>query len=125
MPSQEKLNLKHVETKKQTVDRKAIADLLAVQQQYDANHRLEQSLSPIEFTTISAFQKKRMLLDRIWIFVNQSQTSLGGEPISRKKMQEILAGLCSKGYLEPIHVEYEGKINDVFLLTEKGAIEIQ
>ena len=58
MPSQEKLNLKHVVTKKQTVDKKAIADLLAVQQQYDANHRLEQSLSPIEFTTISAFQKK-------------------------------------------------------------------
>ena len=113
-----------MKTKKQKVDKKAIADLLALQQRQDAKHKSEQPLSPVEFTVLSAFQKKRLLLDKIWIFVNQSQTALGGEPISRKKVQEILDGLCGRGYLEPIKVEYEGKINDVYLLTEKGSNEI-
>ena len=118
------LNLTHVETKKQAVDKNAIADILAAQQRYDAERQLKQPLSPVEFTILSAFQKKRLLLDNIWIFVNQSQTSLGGDPISRTTLQETLAGLCDKGYLEPLKVEYEGKINDVYLLTERGSNEI-
>jgi len=112
--------LTHVETKKQKVDKKAISDLLAVQQQYDANHQSEPPLSPVEFTILSIFQKKRLLLDKIWIDVNQSQTSMGGDPISRTALQETLTGLCEKGYLEKKEVDYQGKINDVYLLTEKG-----
>ena len=112
--------LTHVETKKQKVDKKAIADLLAVQQKYDANHQSEPPLSPVEFTILSIFQKKRLLLDKIWIDVNQSQTSMGGDPISRTALQETLTGLCEKGYLEKKEVDYQGKINDVYLLTEKG-----
>ena len=117
-------NLTHVKTKKQTVDKKAIADLLAVQQRKDAEHQLEQSLTPVEFTILSAFQKKRLLLDNIWIMVNQSQTSMGGDPISRTTLQETLAKLCVKGYLEKNEVDYQGKKNEVYLLTEKGSNEI-
>jgi len=117
-------NLTHVKTKKQTVDIKAIANLLKVQQRKDAEHKLEQALTSVEFTILSAFQKKRLLLDNIWIMVNQSQTSMGGDPISRITLQETLAELCVKGYLEKNEVDYQGKINEVFLLTEKGSDEI-
>ena len=124
IPPREKPNLTHVETKKQTVDKTAIADILAVKQQYDAKHTLEQPLSPIEFAILSAFQKKRLLLDRIWIIVNQSRTSLGLEPISRTIMRETLTGLCDKDLLEHLNMKYEGKINEVYLITEKGSEEI-
>jgi hypothetical protein len=120
----ETINLKHVETKKQVVDKEKLADLFMVKDRYEADRQTDLKLTNDDKTILSSFQKKRMMLDRIWIIMNQSRTSMNIEPIARDDLKAQLLKLVDLGYLTHEVVEYNLETNDVFILTEKGEEEL-
>ncbi len=118
------VSLTHVETKKQKVDYRGMGDILSQKKNYDEQQQFKQKLSTDEQTIMTSFQKKRMLLDRIWIITNQSRIQMGLDAYKREKLKEILDNLVKMGYLKNEVVEYESKINDVYILTELGEEQV-
>ncbi len=118
------VNLTHVETKKQKVDFSNMVDVLSQKEAYDEQQQFRKKLTADEQSILTSFQKKRMLLDRIWIITNQSRIQMGMELYKQKKIKEILDSLVKLGYLTYELVEYDSKINDVYILTELGKEQV-
>ena len=118
------VNLTHVETKKQKVDFSDMVDVLSQKEAYDEQQQYRQKLTAAEQSILTSFQKKRMLLDRIWIITNQSRIQMGMELYKQEEIKEILDNLVKLGYLKYEVVEYESKINDVYILTELGKEQV-
>ncbi len=118
------VNLTHVETKKQKVDYRGMGDILSQKKKYDEQQQFKQKLTTDEQAILTSFQKNRMLLDRIWIITNQSRIQMGLNGYKREDLKEILDNLVKLGYLNYEVVEYESKINDVYILTELGKEQV-
>jgi len=118
------VNLTHVETKKQKVDYRGMGDILSQKEKYDEQQQFKQKLTTDEQAILTSFQKNRMLLDRIWIITNQSRIQMGLNGYKREDLKEILDNLVKLGYLNYEVVEYESKINDVYILTELGKEQV-
>ena len=118
------VNLTHVETKKQKVDYRGMGDILSQKKKYDEQQQFKQKLTTNEQAILTSFQKNRMLLDRIWIITNQSRIQMGLNGYKREDLKEILDNLVKLGYLNYEVVEYESKINDVYILTEFGKEQV-
>ena len=118
------VNLTHVETKKQKVDYRGMGDILSQKKKYDEQQQFKQKLTSDEQAILTSFQKNRMLLDRIWIITNQSRIQMGLNGYKREDLKEILDNLVKLGYLNYEVVEYESKINDVYILTELGKEQV-
>lgn len=123
--AKEFVNLTHVETKKQQVDTNELSGLMAVKKNYDAEVTAKFNLTAEDRAILSSFQKKRMMLERVWIIVNQSRTQMGLSPIKLSDIKQELDDMVKAGFLDHEEVEYEQKKNDVYILTEKGEEEIQ
>jgi len=123
--AKEFVNLTHVETKKQQVDTTELSGLMAVKKNYDAEVTAKFNLTAEDRAILSSFQKKRMMLERVWIIVNQSRTQMGLSPIKLSDIKQELDDMVKAGFLDHEEVEYEQKKNDVYILTEKGEEEIQ
>ena len=118
------VNLTHVETKKQKVDYRGMGDILSQKKNYDEQQQFKQRLTTDEQAIMTSFQKKRMLLDRIWIITNQSRIQMGLDAYKRENLKNILDNMVKLGYLNYEIVEYESKINDVYILTELGEEQV-
>ncbi len=118
------VNLTHVETKKQKVNYDGMIDALSQKEAYDEQLQFRQKLTSDEQAILTAFQKKRMLLDRIWIITNQSRIQMGLDVFKREEIKKTLDNLVTLGYLKFEAVEYESKINDVYILTELGKEQV-
>ena len=118
------VNLTHVETKKQKVDYKGMVDILSQKEAYDEQQQFRKKLTTDEQAIMTSFQKKRMLLDRIWIITNQSRIQMGLDGYKRENLKEILDNLVDMGYLKYEAVQYESKFNDVYILTELGKEQV-
>jgi len=118
------VNLTHVETKKQTVDFSDMVDVLSQKEAYDEQQQFRKKLNAAEQSILTSFQKKRMLLDRVWIITNQSRIQMGLELYKQEEIKEILDNLVKLGYLKYEVIEYESKINDVYILTELGEEQV-
>jgi DNA-binding MarR family transcriptional regulator len=118
-PSKEAIQLQHVETKKQDVGNFAKETELLKLKEMEASN----TLSSIEKTILNAFQKKRMILTRIAIVVNEGRLAIHQEKIPMADLKAILDILVKKGYLTYEIVEYDGQKNDVYILTEAGEQE--
>jgi len=118
------VNLTHVETKKQTVDYSGMIDILSQKEKYDEQQQFRKKLNIDEQAIMTSFQKKRMLLDRIWIITNQSRIQMGLDGYKRENLKEILDNLVKMGYLKYEAVQYESKFNDVYILTELGEEQV-
>ena len=112
--------LTHVETRKQQVDQNKIAKLLAEQQKLEDQKQQNLGVSGDEKSILTAFEKDRMLLDRIWIIVNQSRTMMGLDPYKRDLLKAKLDELVEKDLLSHQQVEYDRQVNDVYILTDLG-----
>lgn len=125
-PAREAVNLTHVETQKQQVDKAKLANLLSLQQQRNAQTTQAKTLSPDQQTILRSFQKDRLLLDRIWIIVNQTRQSLALEPLKRVEVKDLCEQLVEEGYLyfEQVTDPMTKNVNEVYILTEKGKDEI-
>lgn len=127
-PAKEVVNLTHVETHKQKIDRESLADLFSLQKEKEMKGIKEQiqEIDVEDKNILMAFQKKRLLLDRIWIIVNQTRTQLNLEPIKRADLKIKLDHIVELGYLthEEIEDSMTQKMNDVYVLTDKGQDEI-
>jgi len=118
------VNLTHVETKKQKVDYKGMVDILSQKEAYDEQQQFRKKLTTDEQAIMTSFQKKRMLLDRIWIITNQSRIQMGLDGYKRENLKKILDNLVDMGYLKYEAVQYESKFNDVYILTELGKEQV-
>ena len=118
------VNLTHVETKKQKVDYKGMVDILSQKEAYDEQQQFRKKLNTDEQAIMTSFQKKRMLLDRIWIITNQSRIQMGLDGYKRENLKGILDNLVKMGYLKYEAVQYESKFNDVYILTELGEEQV-
>ena len=118
------VNLTHVETKKQKVDYDGMVDILSQKEAYDEQQQFRKKLNTDEQAIMTSFQKKRMLLDRIWIITNQSRIQMGLDGYKRENLKEILDNLVKMGYLKYEAVQYESKFNDVYILTELGEEQV-
>ena len=118
------VNLTHVETKKQKVDYKGMVDILSQKEAYDEQQQFRKKLTTDEQAIMTSFQKKRMLLDRIWIITNQSSIQMGLDGYKRDNLKKILDNLVKMGYLKYEAVQYESKFNDVYILTELGEEQV-
>ena len=118
------INLTHVETKKQKVDYRGMGDILSQKEKYDEQQQFRKKLTTDEQAILTSFQKNRMLLDRIWIITNQSRIQMGLDGYKRENLKGILDNLVKLGYLKYEVVEYESKINDVYILTELGEEQV-
>ena len=118
------VNLTHVETKKQKVDYDGMVDILSQKEAYDEQQQFRKKLTTDEQAIMTSFQKKRMLLDRIWIITNQSRIQMGLDGYKRENLKEILDNLVKMGYLKYEAVQYESKFNDVYILTELGEEQV-
>ncbi|MHA1474831.1 MAG: hypothetical protein ACTSRX_09785 [Promethearchaeota archaeon] len=118
------VNLTHVETKKQKVDYKGMVDILSQKEAYDEQQQFRKKLTTDEQAIMTSFQKKRMLLDRIWIITNQSRIQMGLDGYKRENLKKILDNLVDMGYLTYEAVQYESKFNDVYILTELGKEQV-
>lgn len=118
-PAKEEINLQHVETKKQEVgDLSKESELLKLKEM-----ETSKTLSSLEKTILNAFQKKRMILTRIAIVVNEGRLAINQEKIPMADLKAILDILVNKGYLTHEIIEYDGQKNDVYVLTEAGEQE--
>ncbi|MHA1720336.1 MAG: hypothetical protein ACTSWX_13935 [Promethearchaeota archaeon] len=122
--AKEFVNLTHVETKKQKVDYKGMVDILSAKEAFDEQQQFREKLTPDEQSILTSFQKKRMLMDRIWIIVNQSRIQMGLDGYKLDDLKQMLDRLVDLGYLKYEAVEYESKINDVYILTELGKEQV-
>ena len=122
--AKEFVDLVHVDTKKQIVDKSDMADMLNVKKEFDAQAENVDTLTSDDRSLLSSFQKKRMMLDRLYIIMNQSRKMLGMELFKRDEIKEMLDSMVFSGYLDYKAIEYEGKTNEVYILTEKGEDEI-
>ena len=122
--AKEFVDLVHVDTKKQIIDKSDMADMLNVKKEFDAQAENVDTLTSDDRSLLSSFQKKRMMLDRLYIIMNQSRKMLGMELFKRDEIKEMLDSMVFSGYLEYKAIEYEGKTNEVYILTEKGEDEI-
>lgn len=122
--AKEFVNLTHVETKKQKVDYKGMVDILSAKEAFDEQQQFREKLTPDEQAILTSFQKKRMLMDRIWIIVNQSRIQMGLDAYKLDDLKQMLDRLVDLGYLKYEAVEYESKINDVYILTELGKEQV-
>ncbi|MBA7579871.1 hypothetical protein ES708_21751 [subsurface metagenome] len=118
------VNLTHVETKKQKVDYKGMVDILSQKEAYDEQQQFRKKLTTDEQAIMTAFQKTRMLLDRIWIITNQSRIQMGLDGYKRENLKKFLDNLVDMGYLKYEAVQYESKFNDVYILTELGKEQV-
>jgi len=118
------VSLTHVETKKQKVDYDGMVDILSQKEAYDEQQQFRKKLNTDEQAIMTSFQKKRMLLDRIWIITNQSRIQMGLDGYKRENLKEILDNLVKMGYLKYEAVQYESKFNDVYILTELGEEQV-
>ncbi len=118
------VNLTHVETKKQKVDYRGMIDILSQKEKFDEQQQFREKLSADEQAILTSFNKNRMLLDRIWIITNQSRIQMGMELYKQEEIKEILDNLVKLGYLSYEVVQYESKINDVYILTELGKEQV-
>jgi hypothetical protein len=117
------VNLVHVETKKQTVDAQALAAALTIKHEHDIQAKAgfkSEGLHPEEQALMASFEKKRMILDRLWITLNQSRAQTGLPPIKRDDVKEMLDRLVTLGYLTHESVAYDKQTNEIYILTEKG-----
>jgi DNA-binding MarR family transcriptional regulator len=115
------VNLTHVETQKQKVDRESLADLMNLQQDVDSQ---QVGLDQEDHIILGAFEKKRLMLERVWIIVNEARVQMGMEPIKQSDIKVKLDALVDNGYLTHEEVEYDNQTNDVYILTDKGKDEI-
>ena len=118
------VSLTHVETKKQKVDYDGMVDILSQKEAYDEQQQFRKKLNTDEQAIMTSFQKKRMLLDRIWIITNQSRIQMGLDGYKRENLKEIFDNLVKMGYLKYEAVQYESKFNDVYILTELGEEQV-
>ena len=121
--AKERVHLQHVETKKQSVDKEKLLAALNFKHTLDDQQKTlhqQEALTPEDLAVLTAFEKSRMLLDRIWITTNQARAQTGKDPIKRDDLKEKLARLVNLGYLTHDRVKYEKEENDVYILTEKG-----
>ena len=126
--SREIPQLSHVETKKQEVDHMALSDAFKLKEDYEQQHKIElgsNALSAEDHTILVSFEKKRMLLDRIWIIVNQARAQMQLDPLKRDEIKSKLLRMVDLGYLTYEEIPYEKQVNVVFVLTEKGQDLIQ
>ncbi len=118
-PIKEEINLQHVETKKQEIGNLSKETELLKLKEMEAS----KTLSSLEKTILNSFQKKRMILTRIAIVVNEGRLAIKQEKIPMADLKAILDILVKKGYLTHELVEYDGQKNDVYVLTEAGEQE--
>ena len=121
-PARELVTLSHVETQKQKVDRESLAHLLNLQQEVSSEQPVLDSDDRI---ILGAFEKKRLMLERIWIIVNETRVNLGMEATKQSDIKARCNALVENGYLTHEEVEYDNQVNNVYILTEKGSDEIQ
>ncbi len=120
----EKVKLTHTETRGQKIDESKMNELRQIKKKYDEGAVAEdQLLSPFDRVLLSSFQKDRMQLERLIIITNQGRRIMGEKTYPKKKFKEHLEKLVSLDYLEHEEVEYEHKINQIYILTEKGKEE--
>ena len=118
--AKEAVKLEHIETKKQEVgDLSKESELLKIKEMESTT-----TLSSLEKTILNAFQKKRMILTRIAIVVNEGRLAFEQPKIPMADLKAILDILVKKGYLTHEIVEYDGQKNDVYILTEEGQQEL-
>jgi hypothetical protein len=114
------VDLTHIDTKKQEVgDLSKESALLKIKELESTK-----TLSSLEKTILNAFQKKRMILTRIAIVVNEGRLAMKQESIPMADLKAILDIMTSKGYLTYELVEFDGQKNDVYILTEEGEQEM-
>ncbi|MEJ2277495.1 MAG: hypothetical protein P8Y70_07070 [Candidatus Lokiarchaeota archaeon] len=118
--AKEKVNLTHVETKKQEASQETI-DLAKRLKEQVITHDSFEKLSNDELTIIESIMNKRMFLSRIAIISNQSRVPMGKEPFKKAELEEILSNLIAKGYIAS---EIVGN-NRVYYLTERGKYRVQ
>jgi len=126
--SREIPKLTHVETKKQEVDPNSIADAIQFQKAHDIAQKTKldaEAITSADKSLLTGFEKKRMLLDRIWIIANQARAQMQLEPLKREEIKHQLMRLVDLGYLTYEEIPYEKSVNEVFILTEKGEEIIQ
>jgi DNA-binding MarR family transcriptional regulator len=121
--AKEYVELKHVETKKQSVDKNSLSEMLSVKKQYDEEKSQATTLNNIDRVILGAFQKKRMMLERLYIITNQGRKQMGLELITKNDIKESCDKMVQSGYFEYQAVEYDNRVNDVYILTEKGQEE--
>lgn len=114
------VDLKHVDTKKQTPSQEAVDLAQTLKEQVITRDSFEK-LSNNEITIIESIQDKRMFLNRIAIIANQSRIPMGKEPFKKAQLEDILDTLIAKGYVK---TEIVGE-NRVYYLSEKGRYRIQ
>jgi hypothetical protein len=117
------INLTHVETHKQKINPTDLAGVLNIKKEYDTHHQADLALDTLsndDKVILAAFEKKRMLTERIWIIVNQSRVQINLLPIKLEDLKHKLTQLTEMGYLLHEQIPYEKSTNDVYILTEKG-----
>lgn len=117
------INLTHVETHKQKINSTELAGVLNIKKEYDTNRRADLALDTLtneDKVILAAFEKKRMLTERIWIIVNQSRVQMNLTPIKLEDLKQKLSQLTEMGYLLHEQIPYEKTTNDIYILTEKG-----
>jgi hypothetical protein len=118
--AKDKVNLTHVETKKQEASQETIDLAKTLKEQYITHDSFEK-LSNDALTIIESIQDKRMFLSRIAIIANQSRVPMGKEPFKKAELEDILSDLIAKGY---VATEIVGP-NRVYYLTERGKFRVQ
>lgn len=119
------VNLTHVETHKQKVDKEALAKVLNFQAEKSTQSAAPSILTADDRVILGSFLKKRMQLDRIWITFNQTRSQMGQEPMKRVELKVRLDELVKLGYMTWEEIEYDNQKSDVYILTEKGEAENQ
>lgn len=119
------VNLTHVETQKQKVDKEALTKVLNFQAEKTTLGASPPILTADDRVILGSFLKKRMQLDRVWITFNQTRSQMGKEPMKRVELKVRLDELVKLGYMTWEEVEYDNIKNDVYILTEKGEMENQ
>ena len=115
------VSLKHVETKKQDIDEEEVSKLRDFQEAAEKELGItHEKLSTEENSILASFLKTRMILQRIFITLNQSRNMMGLEVISEKDLKKHLEHLVKLDYMTYEEVDYQDKINEVYILTEKG-----
>jgi DNA-binding PadR family transcriptional regulator len=114
------VSLKHVEVKKQKISPET-RDLAQTLKESYLEHDQFERLTNDEITILETFMGRRLFLERIAIIANQSRIPLGIPGFKRVELEEILANLVSKGYLESETVGNK----KVYFLTERGRYRVQ
>ena len=123
VPARDRVELKKIDTTKQRqeVDEEKISQLMEEKRKADEILKEEDAkLNPLHRMILTSFQKDRMILLQLIIVINQTRKVMGQGLFTEETVKAHCDELVEWGFCTHQSVEFQGKTNEVYIITDKG-----